>query len=235
MQLPPKLRVTDQEIDVSWLSDKQIRYYERLAEQFRARYRANGAGRQIFTLSGPAGAGKSVITALLKHIFAAEETFQYVNLGLDAFHYPNIVLEERQLRLVKGRYDTYNTEQLLQGVRRFKSGESVQLPTYSRQLHEPLQDTIKITDENTLLLLEGQWLLRDDLAWNNIRTFSNYNLFITGSMEALRENVIQRHMRGGRTLEEASAFYEQSDLLNTREVLKNSVEPDEKLLFYKDI
>ena len=235
MQLPPKLSVTDQEIDVSWLSDKQIRYYEKLAEQFRARYRANGVGRQVFMLSGPAGAGKSVITALLEHIFATEETFQYVNLGLDAFHYPNAVLEERGLRMVKGRYDTYDTEQLLDKVRRFKAGESVQLPTYSRQLHEPLQDSIKITDKNTLLLLEGQWLLRDDPVWNSVRTFSSYNLFITGPAETLRENVIHRHMRGGRTPEAASAFYEQSDLLNTQEVLKSSVEPDEKLLFYIDI
>jgi len=97
MYLPTELSVTDQPVDMSCLSDPQIEYYRKLAVSLKERYLACGAGRRVFGLSGPPGSGKSVTAAILEHFFATEKDFTFVNLGLDAFHYPNHILETKDL------------------------------------------------------------------------------------------------------------------------------------------
>lgn len=230
-----KLLVTDLTIDISGLTDKQWAYYQELAERLGNHYKAKGKGRQIFGLSGPAGAGKSVITALLEHLFSSQTDFSYVNIGIDAFHYPNKKLEEAGLRNVKGRFDTYNTALLIDKLNKFKNGEEVNFPSYSRQLHEPVPNNVSIAADNVLMLLEGQWLLSRRPNWTKVRALCSYQLQLNGPAKTLRENVVKRHTIGGRTLYEAEEFYKNSDLLNTNEILNNSVEPDEKILFYKAI
>lgn len=235
MNLPDAISVTEQTIDISWLSDAQKQYFIAVSEKLKNDYLARGKGRQVVCLSGPPGAGKSVITAILEHVYTNETEFIFKNVGLDAFHFPNAVLEERRLREVKGRYDTYNIEQLQAKLEAFTAGAAVSFPTYSRQLHEPVPDSIEVTGENVLLLLEGQWLLRNEPAWANLRTLCDYQLFVAGPIETMRENVIKRHIRGGRTEKDAARFYEESDRKNTLAVLHESVKPDEQLVFYKEI
>lgn len=235
METLNEIQVTGQTIDLSGLTTEQRNYYETLAKDLSHHYLQNGKGRQVYTLSGPAGSGKSVITALLEHLLAGNDDFQYVNLGLDAFHHPNEVLEKNGLNEVKGRYDTYDTALLQERLQQLKAGKTVTFPVYSRQKHDPVPDSITVSKPDVLVLLEGQWLLRDTPDWAAIRSLCSYHLFVTGPAEALRENVIKRHIAGGRTPEDATHFYETSDLLNTEEILKTRVEPDEELVFYKDV
>jgi pantothenate kinase len=235
MELPQEVNVTEQMVDISNLSKKQTLYYKELAEELKAEYVANGESRQIFTLSGPAGSGKSVVSAILGHIFSNKEEFIYLNVGLDGFHYPNAKLAELELLDAKGRYDTYDTELLFSKMLAFTSGEDVTFPYYSRESHNPIVDELSVTGNNVLLLLEGQWLLRDKPEWSKICELSSFNLSVSGSIEDMRENVIRRHMVGGRTTNDAMNFYAGNDLVNTHEIEKNSVEPDIKVLFYKDI
>lgn len=235
MQLPKKLNVTDQTIDISALTEAQLGYYERLAKDLEERYVELGEGRQIFTLSGPPGSGKSVVSAILNHIYTKNSLFTFVNVGMDAFHFSNSILAEKKLLDVKGRYDTYDTEQLLTKMTAFKNGGAVSFPYYSREDHNPIADHLSVDGKNILLMLEGQWLLRKAPEWDPIRELSPYNLFVSGSTDDMRENVIRRHIAGGRTPKDAMNFFAQNDLQNTKEVLENSANPDKKLLFYKDI
>jgi pantothenate kinase len=236
MQLPSILNVTEQPIDISGLTAKQTNYYQNLAKKLSEQYKEAGQGRQIFTLSGPAGSGKSVVSAILEHVFREKDSvFQFINVGLDAFHLSNAELFEMGLLDVKGRYDTYDTSLLYEKLSEFKKGESVLFPIYSRLDHHPIPDRLPTSNENILLLLEGQWLLSNRPEWAKIRALSTYNYKISGSNEDMRENVIHRHINGGRTTADAINFYTTSDLPNTTDINKNSVEPDEEILFYKDI
>jgi len=207
-----------------------------LAKSLTDKYSEAGQGRQIVTLSGPAGSGKSVVSALLELIFKEEDSiFQFMNVGLDAFHLPNQTQAGLGLLDVKGRYDTYDTELLLQKLTDFKAGESIKFPIYSRLEHSPLPDRLPTANQNILLLLKGQWLLRNTPEWTKIRDLSSFNYEISGSVNDMQENVILRHIKGGRTPEEARSFYTKSDLSNTQEILEKSVAGDEKVLFYKNI
>lgn len=235
MSLPDEINVTEQMVDISSLTTKQTNYYKKLAIDLEKKYNERGKGRQIFTLSGPGGSGKSVVSAILNHLYSVEASFIFINIGLDAFHFENAKLAEEGLLDVKGRFDTYDTEKLFKKMLAFRAGESVSFPYYSREIHNPIDDQLQVTKTNVLLLLEGGWLLRDDSDWAKVRELSSFNLFVQGSIEDMRENLIRRHMVGGRLAEDAMNFYTQSDLVNTKEILENSVEPDRKVLFYKDI
>jgi pantothenate kinase len=236
MKFPPSLEVTEQPIDISDLTHNQTRYYEDLAKNLAAKYVELGQGRQVFTLSGPAGSGKSVIAAMLELIFKeGDSIFQFMNVGLDAFHLSNEKLNELDLIERKGRYDTYDTELLFTKLSGFKAGESILFPLYSRREHSPVPDRLPTANQNILLLIEGQWLLRNTPEWSTIRDLSSYNYEIAGSTEDMRDNVIHRHMKGGRTKEDATSFYTKNDLPNTEEVLKNKVKSNEEVQFYKDI
>lgn len=235
MQIPSTVYVTEQPIDVSNLTNEQLQYYRNLAKEISTEYKKK-QGRQIFTLSGPPGSGKSVVGVILEYLFKeGDSLFQFLNVGIDAFHYDKAELEERKLLDVKGRYDTYDTELLHDKLSQFKAKESVLFPVYSREEHNPIQDRLPTNNENILLFLEGQWLLRDTAEWNKIRSLSSLNYGITASVEDMRENIIERHMAGGRSEANAKKQYEENDLKNTKEVQKKSVKPDKEILFYKDI
>jgi|AntRauTorckE6833_2_1112554.scaffolds.fasta_scaffold00414_14 pantothenate kinase len=236
MKLPPTLEVTEQTVDISDLTHQQTRYYQTLAKNLASKYAELGQGRQIFTLSGPAGSGKSVIAAILELIFKEEDSvFQFMNVGLDAFHLDSQKLADLGLSANKGRYDTYNTELLTEKLSAFKAGESILFPLYSRLEHSPIPDRLPTSNQNILLLIEGQWLLRNTPEWDKIRALSSHNYEVVGPLEAVRENVILRHIKGGRTPEDATNFYTTNDLPNTKEMLKTKAKADEKVLFYKDI
>ncbi|MCA9359613.1 hypothetical protein KC850_01075 [Candidatus Kaiserbacteria bacterium] len=235
MSLPDEVNVTEQMVDISSLTKKQTNYYKHLARELEDKYNEIGKGRQVFTLSGPAGSGKSVVSAILNHLYSLEASFIFVNIGLDAFHFENAYLADKKLLDAKGRFDTYDTVKLFDKMLTFKAGQPVLFPYYSREIHNPIEDTLQVTKSNVLLLLEGQWLLRDSDDWSKVRELSSFNLYVQGSIEDMRENVIRRHIVGGRTTDEAMNFYAQNDLSNTELVMSSSVTPDKKVLFYKDI
>jgi pantothenate kinase len=68
-----------------------------------------------------------------------------------------------------------------------------------------------------------------------VRELCFYHFSITDPNEALKQNVIKRHITGDRDKNNAEAFYESSDLVNTKEIQENSVKANEALLFYEDI
>lgn len=166
MQLPEEINVTEQMVDISNLSDKQSTYYHKLADELSSKYFELGKGRQVFTLSGPPGSGKSVVSAILNYIYSQEASFIFLNVGLDAFHYSNEELIAQELLDHKGRYDTYDLSLLLSKLEKFINGQKVTFPYYSREEHNPVPDSLSVAGKDVLLLLEGQWLLLDRPDWS---------------------------------------------------------------------
>jgi pantothenate kinase len=233
MTFPKSIVVTEQEIDISMLSPKQVEYYEALAQSLRQRFEASGKGRQIFTLSGPGGTGKSVVATILHHLLAPSMPF--VHLGIDAFHKPNTILEETGLLGVKGRHDTYDVVSLAEKLVAFKAGDTVSFPAYSRASHNPVPDVFTVDTPDCLLFLEGQWLLSEQARWAELKPLFDYNYFVRGPAEDIKNNVIKRHITGGRTREDATDFYQASDMKNAHAVLQDWSKADEEILYYKKI
>ena len=79
-------------------------------------------------------------------------------------------------------------------------------------------------------MIEGNWLLTDEEKWRDLKDFYNYSIFIYADEDLLKQRLIQRKMRGDLSYEEALRFYEKSDSVNVRRVLKNHIPADVELI-----
>lgn len=232
MERPQSIAVTDQEISLSDISPQAWEYIEQLAQSIASRYIALGKARAVFALAGPAGAGKSVLSAILADYFQkSDHTFQFINVGIDAYHFPQETLFRWGLDDHKGRYDTYDLESLESDLVAFKQGDLVRFPKYSRKLHDPIPQNLPTEDKNALLWLEGQWLLYGEDEWARLVKMYDYSYDLSAPEETLAQRVISRHKRGGRSEDKAKDFFESSDAHNIRLVLEKSLSANEKLRF----
>jgi pantothenate kinase len=241
LTFPASLMVTEQAIDLSGLGPAQQAFYRRLLAQIVQRHLVGGTPRSIVGFAGPTGAGKSVVAMLLKELARqAQLPFAFEAITIDAYHFPNAYLLAHfshgvPLKQVKGRFDTYDVAALVRDLTHFKAGEPVAFPTYSRRLHDPVPAQVKVTTTPTLLLVEGLWLLAEPSGWAAVKPLLDYCYFIEADPERTREGVLRRHMRGGRTLEDATRHYDEVDGKNSALVLTTRNRADEVLPSYQEI
>jgi len=217
---PHEIMVTDQLIDISTLNDAHRRLYLSLFRKIIEAYHQARKPRLLVGLVGPTGSGKSVIAAIL-NVIAAQVPIgmRFETMGIDAFHYPNSVLLSRAvgkqtLKNFKGRFDTYDVAKLLSALDDFSAGRKASFPRYSRQTHDPVENAIAVGESNALVVLEGLWLLRAEGSWAPVARHFDFSIFVYADPEKVRNMVVKRHVAGGRTIEEASAYYEAVDAEN---------------------
>ena len=225
INFPTALEVTEQHIDISFLSDKQKQFYINLLEEVILIYKDKQKSRVIVGFIGPSGSGKSVVVELLKELSKQVQLpFKIETIGIDAYSFPNAYLlshfeNGKPLKDFKGRYDTYDIKKLEEDLHSFTKGEKVNLPAYSRVIHDPLENSFQIEDENILLLVEGLWILSDKNSWSTIYNYIDYSFFILVNKDEVKELTIKRHIAGGRTLEDATMYYDSVDAVNFDEVM----------------
>lgn len=185
--------------------------------------------RYLCGLAGPPGAGKSAsATILAAAIDAVAPELHATVIPLDGFHYSNRYLESTDddiphrgrvnLRTIKGHWATFDATRLLRELRLVAEGVSIRLPTYSRELHEPVEDSLSITSECRVAIVEGNYLYLDREPWASIRDLFDERLFIVAPRSVLESQLTERHMRGGRTKDEAIRQIQAVDIPNMEEV-----------------
>lgn len=220
IRFPKTVNVTDQEIDISAFSERQKQFYIGLFKEIVSIYQSKQKPRMIVGMAGPAGAGKSVIAAIFKELAKQVALpFCFETIGIDAFHHTNNFLVAKMsggepLKNHKGRFDTYNVEKLATALKEFSDGEAVSLPKYSRKIHDPVENVIMVNKQNALLLVEGLWVLYEQNGWEKVGKLLDHSIFIDASRDEIKDGVIARHMRGGRTSEDALEYYESNEAKN---------------------
>lgn len=238
IEFPSRISVTQQEIDTSVLTQEQQTKYLNLFKRVLEIYESKQKARVIVGLAGPTGSGKSVVAALFKQMAGQVDLpFRFETMGIDAFHYPNAYLQTHecsgeQLKEFKGRFDTYDVAKLISVLKDFRAEKAVSYPEYSRKTHDPVENTITINEGNAILLLEGLWLLFDRAGWGHVTQYLDYSFFLDAQKNVVRETVIQRHFRGGRTIEEAASYFDRVDAENYDLVLATRHVADEVIPSY---
>lgn len=189
--------------------------------------------RLIVFMAAPPAVGKTTLCEFLEHLSKQEKELTNIQaLGLDGFHYHSdyinshdaIVLGERvPMKQVKGCPETYDTEKLRQKLEQIKT-ENILWPVYDRNLHDVVEDQIKVCED--IILIEGNWLLLKEEPWKSMQQFADYKILILAKEEMLKERLISRKEKGGSTRQEAEAWYENSDSKNVKRVLKDSLRGD---------
>ena len=212
-KFPKKIVVADQEIDLIHLTTKEKEFVVGILHDAVFHYEGFGGARAIFGIAGPSGAGKSLVAALMRELAQAEGLpFSIETVSIDAFHFPNEYLATHEhggvnLKEVKGRYDTYDTQLLGSELAHFRKSPSMHFPAYSRKVHDPIPGALKIAEPKTLLLLEGLWLLYDYAGWDIVRNELDYSYFLDDDLSRLKKHTVERHIRGGGAAKKAPRFF----------------------------
>lgn len=191
--------------------------------------------RYITAIAGPPGCGKSSIAQLFAHLFKRDYNVDTIILPLDGFHYENDYLKSQKINLknrivtlydVKGAPETYNTDYYITCLNKLYRGEEFFWPIYSRKLHNPIKNGIKVSKNRAIYIIEGNYLLLNESPWNSLFNYYNRRIFINSRFRFLKKRIVKRKIAGGFSRKEAVKHFIISDRENIKRVLKNSTEYD---------
>ena len=196
-----------------------------------SRMQAEKGGRLIVFLAAPPAAGKSTLCCYLEKLSREYEGVTPVQCaGLDGFHYPQKYLNSHSvyrngmlvpLSTVKGAPESFDVKGLMRKIDEAQAGDTC-FPVYDRRLHDPVENALEITEK--MLLIEGNWLLLDEPVWRDLPR--DFTVFIEADEPLLRERVIDRRLKTGRSLAQAQTLYDECDGPNIRLCMNDHTTPD---------
>jgi pantothenate kinase len=185
---------------------------DELAE--RARRLATAGTRRILGITGAPGAGKSTLAAAM----VAELGGLAVTVPMDGFHLTNSELDRLGRRERKGAPDTFDAEGYVALLRRIRADDDdvVSAPEFPREADEPLSDRIAVPRHVPLVITEGNYLLLDRGPWAAVRTLVDEVWYLAPDNQTRIDRLIDRHVRHGKSPDEARAWVARSDESNAR-------------------
>jgi pantothenate kinase len=175
--------------------------------------------RYILGVTGYPGAGKSTISESLingVNIRVGGEIAMIV--PMDGFHLPNEVLESKGLLHLKGIPDSFDAAgfvMLLAELRK-PADHTVGCPRFDRSIEASIENGIQISPHHQLLIVEGNYLLYDKEPWSQARQYLDESWFLDVSLDTIYPRLVERHIVGGKTEEQAKAKVALTDLPNAR-------------------
>lgn len=161
--------------------------------------------RRLLGITGAPGSGKSTLAEALVGALGD----QAVLVGLDGFHLSNSELRRLGRLDRKGAPDTFDAAgyvNLLQRLR-VRNDVVVYAPLFDRGIEESLACAVPVADDVPLIVTEGNYLLVDDDAWGATASLLDETWYVEPGEETRLQRLIDRHMRFGRSAEQA---YERS-------------------------
>jgi len=213
--------------------------YLPLCRALRESCTRDGGARALVGVAGPPGSGKSVFAELLRELLDAgghTPGGDAVVVPQDGFHFPNAYLDthtttgpdgKRQaLRMRKGGPDTFDVAAFVRALDRLHSEATLALPRYDRRAHDPVPGAIRVEPHHRIALVEGNYLLLGQDGWESVAERMDLRLFLRLPLEAIRPHMIARHVRGGRSPEDAAAHFERVDVPNYELCMRSATRAD---------
>lgn len=177
---------------------------------------AQGQRRMVGIVAEP-GAGKSTLAAAIAAEFGA--VVQVV--PMDGFHLANGELQRLGRASRKGAPDTFDAfgyVNLLRRLRTQASDEVVYAPDFQREIEEPIAGAIAIDTSTPLIVTEGNYLLLDEAPWRQVRQLLDETWFLDVDASVRYVRLLARHMRHGRTRQQALDWIASTDEPNARRI-----------------
>lgn len=189
--------------------------------------------RACVGIAGIPGSGKSTLAQKLCAAACAAKPGVAVVVPMDGFHLPNAELDRLGLRQRKGAAETFDARAYLDLLSRARDCRvTLHFPVYDRSLHEPVyRETAeqRIGPVVRLIITEGNYLLLDDEPWRTLAPVLDACWWLQTDQEQARQWILARHVRGGRSPQDALDHFERSDRLNMERVCRCRRRPDRTL------
>lgn len=168
------------------------------------------SGLRLLGITGAPGAGKSTLAAALR------ERDGVAVVPMDGFHYADVELVRRGLRERKGAPETFDAEGYAALLRRIRAGEAdVVAPMFERDLEQPIAGAIAVPATGPVVT-EGNYLLLDEPRWRAVRASLDAVWHVVLDDAVRLERLVERHIRFGKTPDEARAWVASVDEPNAR-------------------
>ena len=171
--------------------------------------------RTLIGIVGKPGAGKSTVVEQIQTKYRSHEVSI---IPMDGFHLSNDELISLGRRERKGAPDTFDVEGFTSLIKSVKIDHSVdhKFPIFHREIEASIADEGMIPKESKVVVIEGNYLFSEAHGWNGIYPLLDRTWFIEIDDEIRIQRLIARHVRYGKTLEEAEAWSRGSDETNAR-------------------
>ncbi|WP_132193247.1 MULTISPECIES: nucleoside/nucleotide kinase family protein [Kribbella] len=176
---------------------------------------ATSGHRAILGITGAPAAGKSTYAEQLTADLVAWG-HQVALVPMDGYHLAQAALESLGLAAVKGAPQTFDVYGFVALLKRLKEAadETIWAPRFDRELEDSIAAGIAILPEVSLVVTEGNYLLFDEAPWATGRALLDECWYIDLDADVRHERLQARHMRYGRSAEEARARTYGSDEAN---------------------
>ena len=175
----------------------------------------------LIGITGQPGAGKSTIAVHLGARLAAPV------VPMDGFHLRNEQLDARDLRRMKGAPRTFDALAFVELLESLRSAACDLLaPTFDRSLDEPVAHAIAVPRDAPVVIVEGNYLLLDEAPWHRVQPLLDLTAWVDLDPEIRVERLIDRHVRHGRSRDDAVRFVHRSDEANAALVARTRQRAD---------
>ena len=173
----------------------------------RVKALAHRRSRILLGVAGAPAAGKTTLAEWLVGRLTAAK-LPAVGAPMDGFHLADAALDALGARDRKGAPDTFDGHGYLAMLRRLRAEQetTVYAPAFERGLEQPIAGSIAVPPGTRVVVSEGNYLLLEESPWPDVWGAFDEVWFVGLDDATRRERLLDRHVRFGKTPDEARAW-----------------------------
>ncbi len=174
----------------------------------------------IIGITGSPAAGKTTLAEQLAAGLGTElGPDQVAHVPMDGYHLADVSLERIGLRDRKGAPATFDAEGYVALLRRLRENADpvIYAPGFDRDIEQPIAGSIAVPQSVRVIVTEGNYLLLDG-PWTAARELVDEVWFCRPDEKLRLERLLARHVRFGKTPEEAVAWMAVTDEPNAETI-----------------
>ncbi len=184
-------------------------------------------GCTILGIAGAPGAGKTTLVESILRLFAARD-LSVAWLPMDGFHLADVELARLGLLDKKGIVETFDGHGYVNTLSRIREGREpvVYAPAFERDLEQPIAGALPIFRGADLVITEGNYLLDPSEPWRQVSSLVDELWFIDAGDVTRHDRLMERHVRFGKTPEQAFNWIRDVDEPNAVRIKAQMVRAD---------